>query len=116
MFSVITDLNGIGKSTVLNYIKEYVAVIMSEFFGTHSGSCEFADLNSNDDGIEFLINRAVDVLLIVDKKVINIEQINQSVYSQNDSKIPITTYSDVIELLNFFKNELDDLSAFLKEK
>jgi len=120
MFSVITGLNGIGKSTVLKYIQKNVNDLMKEFFDGKQEN--LADLNSNTNNrkIRFSTNRAVEILLVADNKVTNSNfQIPsyQSVESTIlDNQIPITIFTDTVKLLEILKNELNNLSTFFEEK
>ncbi len=119
MFSVITGLNGIGKSTFLKYIKENVADIMKSYSRTDQTTL---GLFPNTVGIEISNNRFVEILLVADNSVIEsnnkLLRTYQSVDSQNffDNKISIKTFSDHGQLLFNLQNELYELSAFFEQK
>ncbi len=113
MLSVITGLNGIGKSTILKYVHQCVDKLV-----TVKGQDQI-DLSVMEKiyGMNFSTNSRVKALLVDDNKARDQKSGNKPDSTNiSDNKISIRKLSNTVELLTILKNELIDLSAFIKEK
>jgi len=111
MLSVITGLNGIGKSTILKYVHQCVDELK-----IIEGKIDLSVMKETY-GMTFSTNSRVEALLVDDNKARG-QKSGNKLDSTNisDNKISIRKLSNTVELLTILKNELIDLSAFIKEK
>jgi len=120
MFSILTGLNGIGKSSILRYIKRCSGRVVNEIFTTKQK--KFADLNRNNRKITFTTSCRVKTLLVDHNEAIDDDKnalkqlITQTADESKDSKISIMKLIDTKIMLEILKNDLDDLSAFVTKK
>jgi len=118
MFSVLTGLNGIGKSSILKYIKRYTDRVVSETF--ISKQKKFADLNRNNRKITFTTFCNVKTLYVDHNEAADIDKNKlkqaQTIDDSKDSKISIMKLIDTKIMLDTLKNDLDGLSDFVTKK
>jgi len=119
MFSVITGLNGVGKSTILKYIHKCSNYVNNEIF--LGLPLTMADLNANKRGMTFSTSCFAMTLLVVDNTTVDVQQEpprSEFFVDKNilDNKISINKLTNTKTLLDILKNSLDDLNAFIKKK
>jgi len=100
MFSVLTGLNGIGKSSILKYIKEFTDRVVNDKFITKD---HFADLNINQrSSMQITFNTCchVTTLLVDHNEAVEVNkttkinsliemQLEKTIDDSKDSKISI---------------------------